>query len=107
MAFFKFRKRGDGAASASATTQASPAESVEAIRRRARQRLIGAAVLVLVGVVGFPLVFDTQPRPIAVDIPIDIPDRANPLQRRKHPAVGDYVSRLMELLRLDAQADVH
>jgi DedD protein len=38
-------------------------------------------VLVLIGVVGFPLVFDTQPRPIAVDLPIDIPDRnkARPL----------------------------
>jgi DedD protein len=31
---------------------------------------------VLVGVIGFPLLFDTQPRPIAVDIPIEIPDRA-------------------------------
>src|SRR4051812_14257828 len=71
MAFFKFRK-GNGAAPA-ATAQP---ESVEALRRRARHRLIGAAVLVLVGVIGFPLLFDTQPRPIAVDIPIEIPDRA-------------------------------
>jgi DedD protein len=30
---------------------------------------------VLVGVIGFPLLFDTQPRPISVDIPIEIPDR--------------------------------
>lgn len=76
MAFFKFRKGGGD-------TVATPtqSESVEAMRKRARQRLIGAAVLVLVGVIGFPLVFDTQPRPIAVDIPIDIPDRvkAKPL----------------------------
>jgi DedD protein len=36
------------------------------MRRRARHRLIGAAVLVLIGVVGFPLLFDTQPRPIPV-----------------------------------------
>ncbi|MGZ5271306.1 MAG: SPOR domain-containing protein [Ramlibacter sp.] len=71
MAFFKFRK---GGAEAPAAT-AQP-ESVEALRRRARHRLIGAAVLVLVGVTGFPLLFDTQPRPIAVDIPIEIPDRA-------------------------------
>jgi len=46
---------------------------VETIRKRARHRLIGAALLVLLGVVGFPLLFDTQPRPIAVDIPIEIP----------------------------------
>ena len=35
----------------------------------------GAAVLVLLGVVGFPMLFDTQPRPIPVDVPIEIPDR--------------------------------
>ncbi len=71
MAFFKFRKGADAAPAA--PTQA---ESVEVLRRRARHRLIGAAVLVLLGVVGFPLLFDTQPRPVAVDIPIEIPDRA-------------------------------
>jgi DedD protein len=70
MALFKFRKGGDAPKAPPA-----PAESVEAMRRRARHRLIGAIVLVLIGVVGFPLLFDTQPRPIAVDIPIEIPDR--------------------------------
>lgn len=76
MAFFKFRKGGDEPA---ATRQ--PPESIEAMRTRARHRLIGAGILVLIGVVGFPLLFDTQPRPIAVDIPIEIPDRnkAKPL----------------------------
>jgi DedD protein len=53
--------------------RASPTESVDALRRRARHRLIGAAVLLAAGVVGFPLLFDTQPRPIPVDIPITIP----------------------------------
>ena len=70
MAFFKMRKGG-----ADAPSTPSPHESVEVMRRRAKHRLIGAAVLVLIGVVGFPLLFDTQPRPIAVDIPIEIPDR--------------------------------
>ncbi|OOG60599.1 SPOR domain-containing protein [Polaromonas sp. C04] len=74
MAFFKFplpgRKRGDDKAPA-----AVKSESIEAMRQRAKHRLIGAAVLVAIGVVGFPLVFDTQPRPIAVDIPIEIPDK--------------------------------
>jgi DedD protein len=45
------------------------------MRKRAKHRLIGSAVLVLIGVVGFPLVFDTQPRPIPVDIPIEIPGK--------------------------------
>lgn len=82
MAFFKFRKRGAQVNEGrNASVAATPAESVEAMRRRARHRLLGAAVLVLVGVIGFPLLFDTQPRPVAVDIPIEIPDRnkAKPL----------------------------
>jgi DedD protein len=70
MAFFKFRKGGSEPAGSR-----QPPESIEAMRKRARHRLIGAGVLVLIGVVGFPLLFDTQPRPIAVDIPIEIPDR--------------------------------
>ncbi len=70
MAFFKFRKGGD-----EQPTPPTASESVEAMRRRARHRLVGAAVLVLIGVVGFPLLFDSQPRPIAVDIPIEIPDK--------------------------------
>ncbi len=47
------------------------------MRKRAKHRLIGTAVLVLLGVVGFPLLFDTQPRPIAVDMPIEIPGKNN------------------------------
>jgi DedD protein len=77
MALFKFRKKGADEPLA----PPAPAESIEAMRKRARHRLIGAVVLVLVGVIGFPLLFDTQPRPVAVDIPIEIPDRnkAKPL----------------------------
>ncbi len=73
MAFFNFR-RGQPAAAA-AGSGAQP-ESVDVMRKRAKHRLIGAAVLVLAGVIGFPLLFDTQPRPVAVDIPIEIPSKA-------------------------------
>lgn len=48
------------------------------VRQRARHRLIGAAVLVLLGVVGFSLLLDTEPRPLPVDIPIVIPAKAAP-----------------------------
>jgi len=48
-------------------------DAVQELRLRARRRLIGAAVLVGIGVIGFPLVFETQPRPIPVDLPIEIP----------------------------------
>jgi DedD protein len=64
---------------------AHPPQSIEAVRRRARHRLVGASVLVLLGVLGFPLLFDTQPRPISVDIPIEIPakNQASTVPARK------------------------
>jgi DedD protein len=54
---------------------AGPGEEapMQAARTRAKRRLIGAAVLLGIGIIGFPLLFETQPRPIAVDIPIEIP----------------------------------
>ena len=76
MAFFKFRLPSRAAGEHPGNFSNSPTESVEVLRRRARHRLIGASVLVVLGVVGFPLVFDTQPRPVSVDIAVDIPDRA-------------------------------
>jgi DedD protein len=83
MAFFKFSKAGDDSPAAR-----RPPESIEVMRKRARHRLIGAGVLVLAAVVGFPVLFDTQPRPIAVDIPIEIPDRnkVKPLPVPAQPA---------------------
>ncbi|MDY0105779.1 MAG: SPOR domain-containing protein [Giesbergeria sp.] len=77
MAFFKFRWPGQKGQGDKVSKPVRPvrAESIEVMRRRARHRLIGAAMLVLLGVVGFPILFDTQPRPIPVDISIEIPDR--------------------------------
>ncbi|MBY4596176.1 SPOR domain-containing protein [Ottowia caeni] len=81
MAFFKFRLRGQPTESIpttgrrSAKNASAPTETIETLRRRARYRLIGAAVLVGVAVIIFPLLFDTQPRPVSMDVPITIPDR--------------------------------
>ena len=71
MSFFNLRRGGSNSQSQSG----APAENLDTVRKRAKHRLIGAAVLVLVGVVGFPLLFDSQPRPIPVDIAIEIPAR--------------------------------
>jgi len=78
MPFFNFRRSQPSAAAAGSGAQT---ESVEVVRKRAKHRLIGAVVLVLAGVIGFPLLFDTQPRPVAIDIPIEIPPKngAKPL----------------------------
>ncbi len=80
-----FLKPKDSPAPAGAVDEAA---SVQAARTRARRRLIGAAVLVGVGIVGFPLLFETQPRPIAVDIPIEIPARDKVPPLKLPPAKG-------------------
>jgi DedD protein len=51
-----------------------PHESAAVVQARihARRRLIGAAVLLLLGVLLFPLVFETQPRPLPLDLPMTV-----------------------------------
>lgn len=87
MGLLSFLQR--GAPRAGARPAAVEAGSMEVARTRARRRLIGAAVLVAVGVIGFPLLFDTAPRPLPVDIPIEIPskDGAPPLAAARPPSV--------------------
>lgn len=75
MAFFKLRFPGQSASTGADALSNTPAESVEVIRKRARHRLMGSVILVLGAVVGLPLLFDSQPRPVAIDTPIVIPDR--------------------------------
>ena len=71
-----------------------PADAVQQARTRARQRLIGATVLLGIGIVAFPLLFETQPRPIPVDLPIEIPRKegapplALPAPRASQPAAA-------------------
>lgn len=61
-----------------APTKNVPLDSIETLRTRARQRLIGAVVLVALGIITFTLLFDSQPRPIPVDIQITMPDKDKP-----------------------------
>ena len=77
MGLLTFLKR-SSSASAAGPASIPPVfgdESVERARSRARHRLIGAVVLVGLAVIGFPLLFETQPRPIPVDLPIEIPKK--------------------------------
>ena len=55
--------------SAAQTDEDSPA--VQEARAHARRRLMGAVVLLGVGVVVFPLLFETQPRPGATEVAIE------------------------------------
>lgn len=49
------------------------ADPTAALRARARRRLIGAAALLLLVVIVVPMVLDPEPKPLADNIPIDIP----------------------------------
>ncbi len=66
---FLQRLRGK-AASAQPEAEQPPlsASDVEATRVRARRRLIGMVVLVGAGIIGFPWLFETQPRPMSHDV---------------------------------------
>ncbi|MES2189701.1 MAG: ABC transporter ATP-binding protein [Pseudomonadota bacterium] len=53
------------------------------------------------------LVMSERPGTIVEQITVDLPDRKNPMARRKLAEVGPYVARLMDLLKLDASTEVH
>lgn len=53
------------------------------------------------------LVMSERPGTIVEQIAVTIPERNNPMQRRKHPDVGRYVAMLMDMLKLDANTEVH
>jgi DedD protein len=74
MGLFSFLKRGERSRSGEEAAPASRSE-VDQLRTRARRRLVGAMVLVVAAVVGFPLLFETQPRPVRADLPIQIMPR--------------------------------
>ena len=73
LSIFKRQAERGSVTTTSATTESG--DEVQRARTRARRRLIGAAVLLGIGIVGFPLVFETQPRPIPVNIPIETPSK--------------------------------
>ncbi len=63
------------AAAAAEPLRTGDDDLVAAARTRARRRLVGALVLLAVGVIGFPILFETQPRPLPLDTPIEAPRR--------------------------------
>ena len=103
MAWFKFGNKFGSKDGDKVRTQQAPVQSVEAMRQRAKHRLIGTVVLVLAGVVGFPMLFDSQPRPVLVDVPIDIPDKTKVKPLATPPAAGPAAA---PAARVDASASL-
>lgn len=52
-----------------------PVDPVLPEKKRARRRLIGAVALVLAAVIGLPMILDSEPKPLADDIAIQIPSK--------------------------------
>lgn len=64
----RFRRKASTGQAADAVSL-SPSD-VEATRARARRRLVGMVVLVVAGLIGFPWLFETQPRSMSSDVQI-------------------------------------
>jgi DedD protein len=52
-----------------------PSDPVLPEKKRARRRLVGAIALVLAAVIGLPMILDSEPKPLASDIAIEIPSK--------------------------------
>lgn len=65
----RFRRKSTSGQGASDAVPLTPSD-VEATRARARRRLVGMVVLVGAGVIGFPWLFETQPRSMSPDVQI-------------------------------------
>lgn len=65
----RFRRKFSSGQGASDAVPLTPSD-VEATRARARRRLVGMVVLVGAGVIGFPWLFETQPRSMSPDVQI-------------------------------------
>jgi DedD protein len=69
-------------------------------KKRARRRLVGAIALALAAVVGLPMLLDSEPRPLAGDININIPskEKAPALPMPASPVPADSVDEDEEVI---------
>lgn len=74
MALFSTRAQ---SASSSSSNKSATVLTNEEFKRRAKNRLIGSFVLVVLGVLGFTWLLDTQPRTAVNDVPVVIPPKDN------------------------------
>jgi DedD protein len=61
--------------SSGAEANAVPGDLVLPEKKRARRRLVGAIALALAVAVGLPMLLDSEPKPLALDIAIQIPSK--------------------------------
>jgi DedD protein len=76
-------------------------------KKRARRRLIGAVALVLAAVIGLPMILDSEPKPLANDIAIQIPSKDKPARPAgSHQPAGPAASSVDPSASLDPKEEV-
>src|SRR4051794_13842471 len=73
-------------------------------KKRARRRLVGALALVLAAVIGLPMILDSEPKPLADDIAIQIPSKDKPPAPGSAPAAAS--SKVAASAALDQKEEV-
>jgi DedD protein len=86
----------------------APVDPVLPEKKRARRRLIGAVALVLAAVVGLPMILDSEPKPLADDIAIQIPskDKLLPPPATPRSANPPSVSKIAASVSLDPKEEM-
>ena len=83
-----------------------PVDPVLPEKKRARRRLIGAVALVLAAVIGLPMIFDSEPKPVADDIAIQIPSKDKPVPPSATARPAAPASRITASASLDPKEEV-
>lgn len=102
----KIRARGKGRQN-SQNKRSDPADPVLPEKKRARRRLIGAIALVLAAVIGLPMILDSEPKPVADDISIQIPskDKVAPMASAERAAGSAAVTKIAASASLDPKEE--
>lgn len=93
------------------TGSSAPVDPVLPEKKRARRRLVGAIALVLAVVIGLPMILDSEPKPLADDIAIQIPSKDKPAsstagERSASTASSSATSRVPASASLDKKEEV-
>ncbi len=77
-------------------------------KKRARRRLVGAIALALAVAVGLPMLLDSEPKPLATDIAIQIPskDKVAPLPQPARASAGEALDQREEIVDMPANKPV-
>jgi DedD protein len=85
---------------------AEPVDPILPEKKRARRRLVGALALVLAVVIGLPMILDSEPKPLADDIAIQIPSKDKPVTLSNNAPSARSASKVAASASLDQKEEV-